>query len=259
VENLVSGVDRLQDKRSTGVDAGALLNGIAEGQGTTQDQKPKPNTGNIGADLANQVAGGGSPSIEQIVGGLTAQGQGVAKNQSASQEGGQKGVSEQNNAKEQGAGLEKGAQQGTAQSSGGNGRVIQIEQTTITEANGQEIKTEVIKDVGQQSAAPAPAQLQPQAPPAEAKPTPPPAPMPEMPAGAKPTPPPAPKAESPAPKAEPPAPKAEQPIEAKNSTTAAEPVKSTLTAQVSQNAVAGVNATVSTIHHYVSTRSATNV
>jgi hypothetical protein len=244
----VSGVDRLQDKRSTGVDVSALLNGIAEGQGNSQDQKPKPNTGNIGADLANQIAGGGSPSIDQIIGGLAGQGQGAAKNQSVSQEQGQKGASAESNAKEQGAALEKG----TAQSSGGNGRLIQIEQTTITEANEQQIKTEIIKDVGQQSAAPAPAQLPPQAPPVEAKPTPPPAPVPEMPSGAKPTPP-------PAPKAEPPAPKAEQPIEAKNSTIAAASVKSGLAAQASQGAVASVNATVSFMQHYVSTRSATNI
>jgi hypothetical protein len=242
VENLVSGVDRLEDKRSTGVDAGALLNGIAEGQGNTQDQKPKPNTGNIGADLANQIAGGGAPSIDQIVGGLAGQGQGGAKNQSASQE--------------QGPALAQGAQQGTAGSSGGNGLAIQIEKTTITEANGQQINTEVIKDVGQQSAAPAPAQLQPQAPPAEAKATPPPAPMPEMPSAAKPTP--APQAEPPAPKAEAPAPKAEQPVQVKNSTAAAEPVKSTLAAQVSQIAVTGANATVGSNRHCISIRSATN-
>jgi hypothetical protein len=227
------------------VDVSALLNGIAEGQGNSQNQEPKPNTSNIGADLANPIAGGGSPSIDQIIGGLAGQGQGVAKNQSASQEQGQKGASAESNAKEQGAALEKGAQQGTAQNSGGNGRLIQIEQTTVTEANGQQIKTEVIKDVGQQSAAPAPAQLPPQAPPVEAKPTPPPAPVPEMPSGAKPTP--------------PPAPKAEQPIEAKNSTIAAASVKSGLAAQVSQGAVASVNATVSFMQHYVSTRSTTKM
>jgi hypothetical protein len=237
VDNLVSGIDRAQDNKSGGLDAGALLNGIAQGQGDSQKQGPKPNTGNIGGDIANEIAGGGSSSIDQIIGGLNRPGQGVAKNQSISQEEGQTRASEQNNAKEGGAALEKGQQQEVAQSNIGNGRIIQIEQTIVTEANGQQIKTEIIKDVGKPSAGPGPAQIPHQAPPADAKPTPPPAPMPGMPSEAKST--------------TAAAPKAEPPVQARNSTAVQEALKPTTEAQVTQLSAQRPNATVSFYVLYV--------
>jgi hypothetical protein len=168
------------------LDAGALLNGLAQGQENNAGGKNKPSTGDIGGDIANQIAGGGSPGIDQVVSGLKEQGQAGAKNQSTSQESGK--TKGENNAGSQG-----GAQNGV-----GNGLAIQIEKTTIVEANGQQIQTEVIKEVGKQSAAPAPVEAAPAVPPVEAQPTPPPAPKGEMP-----PPPPAPMVGMPSPEGKP--------------------------------------------------------
>jgi hypothetical protein len=217
-ENLVAGSDRVSENKSSGLDVGALLDSIAQGQGNSQAQSPKPDIGDVGAEIANQVTGGGSLNTNQIIGGLSAQDQGAAKNQSTSQE--------------QGNALGKSPQQGNAQNNGGNGRIIQIEQTIITEANGQQIQTEIIKDVGQPSAATAPAKIPPQATPAEARPTPPPAPMAEMPSEGKPAP-----------------PKVEPPVQAKNSTVIAESLKPMPTAQATQRPAERLNATVC-IHRY---------
>jgi hypothetical protein len=219
----VSGIDRSQDNKNGGLDASALLNGIVQGQGT------KPSTGNISGGIANQITGKESPSIDQIIGGPNGPGQGVAK--------GQTRAAEQNNVKEDGVAIGKGWQQGISQDNGGNGRIVQIEQTIITEANGQQIKTEVIKDVGKASAAPAPAPIPHQAPPADAKPTPPPAAMPGMPSRLKPT--------------TAAAPEAELPALAKNSTAAPETLKPTLEAQVTQSPVQELNATVCLYNHHV--------
>lgn len=189
------------------LDAGALLNGIAQGQESNAGGNNKPSTGSIGGDIANQIAGGGSPGIDQIIGGINGQSQTGAKNQGALQEQGQ--------AKGKGGGIAGG--QAGAQNGAGNGLAIQIEKTTIVEANGQQISTQVIKDAGKPSAAPEPIQAAPTAPLVEVQPTPPPAPMAGMPAPeAKPAPPPSPMGEMPSggpagKPAPPPAPMAEMP------------------------------------------------
>jgi hypothetical protein len=246
------------------LDANALLNGILQGQENNAGGNNKPSSGSIGGDIANQIAGGGSPGLDQIVGGINGQSQASAKNESALQEQGQ--------AKGKGESIAGG--QAGAQGGAGNGLAIQIEKTTIVEANGQQISTQVVKDAGKPSAAPAPIQAAPVAPPAEAQPTAPPAPMPGMPAPpeGKPAPPPPPPpppmgdmtpggpagnpAPLPAPMAgmpppagmpappppapmagmppppPPPAPPVGAPAQAKNSTAAAEAAKSTPAAQV---------------------------
>jgi hypothetical protein len=79
-----------------------------------------------------------------------------------------------------GKGQADGQKPDIAQSSGGNVQIIQIQQTVVTEANGQQLSTDIIQAIGQQSAAAAPPP-QAQAPPAEAKPTSHPIPMAEMP------------------------------------------------------------------------------
>jgi hypothetical protein len=240
------------------LDANALLNGILQGQENNAGGNNKPSSGSIGGDIANQIAGGGSPGLDQIVGGINGQSQASAKNESALQEQGQ--------AKGKGESIAGG--QAGAQGGAGNGLAIQIEKTTIVEANGQQISTQVVKDAGKPSAAPAPIQAAPVAPPAEAQPTAPPAPMPGMPAppegkpapppmgdmtpggpagnpaplpapmagmpppaGMPAPPPPAPMAGMPPPPP-PPAPPVGAPAQAKNSTAAAEAAKSTPAAQV---------------------------
>lgn len=208
LEHVVAGLEGTQGSNVEGVagpeivarnplDAGALLNGLGQGPEGPTGGSNKPSTGNVGGDLANQISGGASPSLDQITGGLNGQGQSGANNQSTSQE--------QGKAKGEG---NTGGQAG-AQSSGGNGIVIQVEKTTIMEANGQQIQTDVVKEVGKQSPAPALAEAPPGAPPAGAQPTPPPAPKGEMPA-----PPSAPMAEMPSPEgkpAPPPGPMGEMP------------------------------------------------
>jgi hypothetical protein len=141
----------------SGLDASALLGGLAQGQASSKGESDKATAG----DIANQIAGGGSPGLNQIIEGLDKQNEGGAKNQSITQEQGQ--------AKEKGE--PKKQEQGNGQAGGKEGLAIQIEKTTLLEANGQQIKTEIIKEVGTQSAAAAPA---------EERPTPPPTPMPAM-------------------------------------------------------------------------------
>jgi hypothetical protein len=170
--NNVEGVAGPAIEARNPLDASALLNGLGQGPEGNTSGNNKPSTGNIGGDLANQIAGGGSPSLDQIVGGVNGQGKGGAQNQSTSQEPG----------KPKGEGNVGG--QVASQNSAGNGIVIQIERTTIMEANGQQIQTDVVKEVGKQSPAPAlveaPPAASPAAPPAAAQPTPPPAPKGEM-------------------------------------------------------------------------------
>jgi hypothetical protein len=150
-------VEKRLEHAVSGLDAGALLGGLAQGQANSKGESDKANAG----DIANQIAGGGSPGLSQIIGGLNKQNEGGAKNQSITQEQGQ--------AKEKGEPKEQ--EQGNGQAGGKDGLAIQVEKTTLLEANGQQVKTEIIKEVGTQSAAAAPA---------EERPTPPPAPMPEM-------------------------------------------------------------------------------
>jgi hypothetical protein len=151
MEHLVSGIGGIQGSamerrtvvdraQSGGLDAGALLNSIAQGQ---EKGESGPKTGNVGGDIANQIAGGGSPGIGQIIDGLTGQNQVGAKNQST--------PPAQNQAKENAP--PKGHDVANAQNGGGQGLAIQIEQTTVTEANGQQMKTEIVKEVGTPSIA----------------------------------------------------------------------------------------------------------
>jgi hypothetical protein len=151
MEHLVSGIDGIQGSamerrtvvdraQSGGVDAGALLNSIAQGQ---EKGESGTKAGNIGGDIANQIAGGGSPGIGQIIDGLTEQNQAGAKNQS---------TSPARDQTKENAPL-KGQDATNAQNGGGQGLAIQIEQTTVTEANGQQIKTERVKEVGTPSLA----------------------------------------------------------------------------------------------------------
>jgi hypothetical protein len=141
----------------SGLDVGALLGGLAQGQASSKGESGKASAG----DIANQIAGGGSQGLDQIIGGLNKQNEDGAKNQSITQEQGQ--------AKDKGDNKEQ--EQGSGQAGGKEGLAVQIEKTTLLEANGQQIATELIKVVVTHSTLAAPA---------EGKPTPPPAPMPEM-------------------------------------------------------------------------------
>lgn len=164
MEHVVSGLDGAQknglpiiqapnsinNAQSGGLDASAILGGLAQGGGSSNSGSSKPNAG----DIANQIAGGGSPGLDQIISGLNKENQSGAKNQSIAQG--------------QGQAKEKGDINGKAQAgaqNGGAGLAIQIETTTITEANGQQITTEIIKEVGSGAKAAPP----PPPPPAEVK------------------------------------------------------------------------------------------
>ena len=211
MEHVVSGIKGIVDRAPNGgLDAGAILDGIANDQGG-ENAKSNANAG----DIANQVAGGGSPSLDQIISGLDTKTPAGAKNQSRTPEQGQ--VTEKELLKEEG--------KGSAQSASGNGLVIEVGQTTIKEANGQEIKTEIVKEVGQTPAAEASAKTSIESIPAEVRPTPPPTPMPGMPAKGEP-------AQHP-PAA--PAPPAESLPKAMNTTAAAEAAQSTPAAHVTQS------------------------
>jgi hypothetical protein len=158
LDHVVSGLDAAQkngipiievptpisNAQGGGLDVGGLLGGISEGQGSSKGAAEKADAGNI----ANQIAGEGLPGLDAIIGGLDKQNQNGAKNRNSTQEQGQ--------AKEKGE--TKGQDQTNAQNGGEAGLAIQIGKTTIQEANGQQIKTEVVKEVGTQSAAVAPAE-----------------------------------------------------------------------------------------------------
>lgn len=69
-----------------GLDANALLTGIAQGQ----DQRSGSgdiSTSDVGGDLANQIAGGGSTSIDSILSGLDGQKPGASTNQTSTPQG----------------------------------------------------------------------------------------------------------------------------------------------------------------------------
>lgn len=118
IVDLISGVERAPEdnvgglnipaiERVNRLDANALLAGITQGQGNGQAQSQGQSTGrvgtgdlktsNIGGDLANQIAGGSSPSIDQILNGLNGQRQSGSRNESAAQEQGQVMEQGQNN------------------------------------------------------------------------------------------------------------------------------------------------------------------
>jgi hypothetical protein len=160
----IEATNQIGNAQSGGLDVGALLGGIAQGQESSTGESEKATAGNI----ANQIAGGGSTGLDQIISGLNGQKQSGAKNQSITQEQGQ--------AKEKGE--TNGKDQVSAQKGGGEGLAVQVEKTTILEANGQQIKTEIIKEVGTQSTVGVPA---------EERQTPAPAPMLEMAPEAKPS------------------------------------------------------------------------
>ena len=69
-----------------GLDANALLDGLAQGQGRGQrSSNGGAGTSDVGGDIANQIAGGSSNSIGDIIAGLNGQEQGAPTNQSTSQ------------------------------------------------------------------------------------------------------------------------------------------------------------------------------
>jgi hypothetical protein len=221
MEHLVSGIDGIQENamngrsvldkaQSSGLDAGALLNGIAQGQEGAQSRDDRAKTGHIGSEIANQIVGGGSPGINQILEGLAEQNQVGAKNQST--------LPAQDQVKEKAP--PRGEDEANSQIGSGKGLPIQIEQTTVTEANGQQIKTEIVKEVGTSSAA-ATVQTPPERSLAEVQSTPLPSSMAELLTKGEPAPTPVAIAESLA--------------QAKNSTTAAEAVKSTPNAHPAQS------------------------
>jgi hypothetical protein len=149
---IIAAPNQISNVQSGGLDVGALLGGIAEGQGSSKGEGEK----GIAGDIANQIAGGGVPGLDEIIGGLDKQNQSGAKNQSITQEQGQTKEKGESNKQDQ----------ASARNGGGQGLAIQVASTTILEANGQQIKTEIIKEVGTQSAAAAPAEGRPTPPPA---------------------------------------------------------------------------------------------
>jgi len=223
--------------QSDGLDASVLLDDIAKGQGYAQSQTPGPIAGDIGSDLANQITGGGSTSLDQILSSLQGQGQNSAKSPSAAQEQGQGSLQEQGMAMNQSA---HGQNQGngpdrtnTQAGNGGNVQVIQIKETIIQEANGQQIQTEVIEAVEQQSAAVGPVTTPLQAPQAEAQPTPLPAAAVESLSRAKPS-----------------TPMAELPAEAKSSSAVMEAAKPTPGAQTPESMIVAVRPDLSILNVY---------
>jgi hypothetical protein len=97
IEDLISGTDRSQGNlvarmAQNGFDANALLNGVAQGQNQGGDPGRVGSditTNNVGADLANQIAGGGSTGINDILNSLNGQDQSASTNDSTPQEQGQ--------------------------------------------------------------------------------------------------------------------------------------------------------------------------
>ncbi|KAI4617947.1 hypothetical protein J4E83_006280 [Alternaria metachromatica] len=89
-----------------GLDANALLNGLAQGQGQGQRSgNGDINTNDVGGDLANQIAGGGSPSVGGILIGLDGQKQSPSTNQTSTpQPQGQSGAQGTSQGANQGAG-----------------------------------------------------------------------------------------------------------------------------------------------------------
>jgi hypothetical protein len=185
IENLISGVDRAaQGNPIGGLDANSLLNGVAQGQGQ-RASAGDITTNNVGADIANQIAGGSSTSIDDILNGLNGQDQTPPINQSTPQEqgpaaaqSGNQGIRNDINsgdiagdlanqlASKAGSGensvqdvagdlanqlVPNGQEQlpqssqASAQQSGGNAQIIQVVSTMITEADGQKIATAVIE------------------------------------------------------------------------------------------------------------------
>jgi hypothetical protein len=160
---IIAAPNQISNVQSGGLDVGALLGGIAEGQGSSKGEGEK----GIAGDIANQIAGGGVPGLDEIIGGLDKQNQSGAKNQSITQEQGQTKEKGESNKQDQASARNGGGQdQASARNGGGQGLAIQVASTTILEANGQQIKTEIIKEVGTQSAAAAPAEGRPTPPPA---------------------------------------------------------------------------------------------
>jgi hypothetical protein len=218
LEHAVSGINGavesniLARAQSGGIDAGALLEGVAGQQETGK-------------------GGNNAPGLDQIISGLAGQNQAGSKNQSAP------GEREQAKQKEEA----KVQESANAQQSKGNVLDIQIEQTTVKEANGQERKTEVIKDVPTQPAVLAPAVPTPPAKPAMEAPPPPPEPKAETPAKGKPA-----KGKPMAPPPLPPAPIAEASAKGDNNTAILGATESAPETHVTQTKVEKSVAVVST-------------
>ena len=119
-----------------GLDAGSLLKDVRRGQGNGQWQSKSTgrigtgdvNTNDIGGDLANQIVGGGSSSVDQILNNLNGHKQGT--NTSNTSQGQRKGHGQ--------GGLQG---QSNGRQNGGNAQIIEIKETIIIEANGQRFKT----------------------------------------------------------------------------------------------------------------------
>ncbi|KAF1912488.1 hypothetical protein BDU57DRAFT_542319 [Ampelomyces quisqualis] len=150
IDHQVSGIKRTQNNAivvrapNSGLDVAAMMDSISQDQG---GDKAKQN--------ANQIAGGSS-SLDQIIGGLGAQSPTGENNQLVTE-----------------TGTPKKGGKGNAQGGSGNGLLIEILQTTVREANGQEVKTAIVKEVGQAQAAATPAATPNGSIAAQAKPTPP--------------------------------------------------------------------------------------
>ncbi|KAF1840035.1 uncharacterized protein K460DRAFT_372008 [Cucurbitaria berberidis CBS 394.84] len=95
----VSGLDigdiATKISQSKGLDVGSLLDEITQGQRNGQGKGVGSGAikdNNIAADLANQIAGGGSPSIDQILNALNGQEQGRKNSGAAKGQGGTQGI-----------------------------------------------------------------------------------------------------------------------------------------------------------------------
>jgi hypothetical protein len=125
-----------------GLDAGALLEETALGQTSAQGQG---NTQEGGSALG-QVTPQGQGSVVDISGLLSESTTGQTGSAVSSHDVAGDIVNQ----------LAQGQDRGNASSNGDNVKIIQIEKTIILEANGQQIQTDIILEVGQQLAAAAP-------------------------------------------------------------------------------------------------------
>lgn len=147
--------------QSNGLDVNALLDGIAQGQTGDERQKQGQSadrvgsgvgqSSDVGGDIANQIAGGGSPSINQILNGFGQPSQNAPANLSTIQGQGQnaEGVGLGANGENQAGSQAQGSIEGQGvQGNGGNLRTIQLLSTVISEVNGLQHATEIILDLG---------------------------------------------------------------------------------------------------------------
>lgn len=137
------------------LDVNSILSGVAQGQQQGQNVElvgsGDVRSGDVGGDLANQIAGGGAPSIDQILNGLGQQSGSKTSNLTRSQEQGQAASGLGSSASKEGqTGLQgQGVAGGQAnQGSDGNLRTIQIVSTIISDPNGLQHATNIVLDLG---------------------------------------------------------------------------------------------------------------